>query len=71
MRKKVTKKAFKEAFGGRKNAAEAIGTSVITIDKWAKQGFIPEICKRHTHHGKNWHQIIRDLGFDPVNLSPL
>ena len=70
-RSKITKANFKKAFGGRHKAAIAIGVSRPTIDAWVKQGFIPEICINYNHYGLNWHDKIRELGFNPETLKKL
>ena len=64
-------KRFVKALGGRMRGAEKIGISKIGLDGWRKQGWIPEICINYNHQGFNWHDKIRELGFDPETLKKL
>lgn len=68
--KDVTKAKIRKAFGSKKEAYIAITCSAPALDRFIKQGFFPEICTRGVSSGKNWHEILRNLGFNP-DLSPL
>lgn len=67
----INAQSFIDAFGTKTNAAKQIGTSRVTIDAWISQGYISEECRHGLAAGKNWHRIIKDLGFSPTSLKPL
>ena len=69
--KGITLTRVKHAFGTKVQACAEIGCSRPQLDKWIKQGFIPEKADRSQSVGKNWHNNIRAAGFEPIKLQPL
>ena len=67
----ITEKAIRDAFGTKVAACKQITCSRVTLDKWIDQGFISEECRHGLAAGKNWHEIIKKLGFSPTTLKPL